>query len=162
MSHIPFYSVLTEEFEINYLYYIIFQMSDKISLTICTMFKIKNIGVTELFRLRKAQFQLQFLILKIVSAVWIVEYHWNTLLGMLRQIAPLQEKLKNIEIKEFAAHPDDKQILEQGSSHKEQSLYSWEERKWGIVFLVTGGSTIKGALERNNRLKLKSQNSKLF
>ena len=102
------------------------------------------------------------LILKIVSAVWIVEYHWNTLLGMLRQIAPLQEKLKNIEIKEFAAHPDDKQILEQGSSHKEQSLYSWEERKWGIVFLVTGGSTIKGALERNNRLKLESQNSKLF
>ena len=39
-------------------------------------------------------------------------------------IAPLKEKLKNIEIKEFAAHPDDKQILEQGSSHKEQSLYS--------------------------------------
>ena len=59
MSHIPFYSVLTEEFEINYLYYIIFQMSDKISITICTMFKIKNIGVTELFRLRKPQFQLQ-------------------------------------------------------------------------------------------------------
>ena len=39
-------------------------------------------------------------------------------------IAPLKEKQKNIEIKEFAAHPDDKQILEQGSSHKEQSLYS--------------------------------------
>ena len=77
------------------------------------------------------------LILKTVSAVWIVEYHLNTLLGMLSakaDIAPLKERLKNIEIKEFAAHPDDKQILEQGSSHKEQSLYSWEERTWGIVF----------------------------
>ena len=56
-----------------------------------------------------------------------MEYHLNTLLGMLSakaDIAPLKERLKNIEIKEFAAHPDDKQILEQGSSHKEQSLYS--------------------------------------
>ena len=125
----------------------IFQMSDKISLTICTMYKIKNIGVTELFRLRKPQFQLQlsysseslrwfcwltwlwswrlFQLSELWNITWILYFVGNT----KADIAPLQEKLKNIEIKEFAAHPDDKQILEQGSSHKEQSLYSWKEIK---------------------------------
>ena len=73
-------------------------------------------------------------------------------------IAPLQRKLKPLGIKELSSHPDDTNVLSQGSVHEDRIFLDKKERD-GFCNLLTGGTTVSEFCSAN---LFSSQNAKLL
>ena len=74
-------------------------------------------------------------------------------------IAPLQRKLKPLNIKELSSHPEDSSILPQGSKHEERVFLSIKQERDSICQLLTEKQTVEEFLSSSN---LKSEHGKLI
>ena len=74
-------------------------------------------------------------------------------------LAPLQRKLREAGITELSSHPDDNNVLSQGSQHKNRVFISDKSDRDALCNLLTGGQTVSEFCASN---ELKNENAKLI